>query len=97
MLTREKVPLAFSALSLLNVFSGDFSVALGGAFFWGGIFLIEQFRNYNKIHVKYIKWLGFTCALVAAQLAPDFWKWIAQIIVVALAFRWQVRVRQYKS
>lgn len=96
MLIREKVPLVFTGLSLLNVFFGDFSTALNGAFFWGGVFLIEQFRNYNRIHIKYIKWLGFTCALVAGQLAPDFWKWIAQIIVVALALRWQVRVRQYK-
>ena len=96
MLIREKVPLVFTGLSLLNLFFGDFSIALNGAFFWGGIFLIEQFRNYNRLHMKYIKWLGFSFVLVAAQQVPDYWKWIAQIIVLALALRWQVRVRQYK-
>ena len=97
MLIREKVPLALTGLSLLNAVFGDFSVAINGAFFWGGIFLIEQFRNYNRIHIKYIKWLGFTCALVGGQLMPDFWKWIAQFIVVALAIRWHLKIRQYKS
>jgi len=96
MLTREKVPLAFSALSLLNIISGDFAIALWGAFFWGGIFLVEQIRNYNKIYIKYLKWLGFTSALVAVQEAPGIWKWIAQILVIALAIRWQIRIRQYK-
>jgi hypothetical protein len=95
-LIREKVPLVFTGLSLLGILFGDFSAALNCAFFWGGIFLIEQFRDYNKLHIKYIKWLGFTIALVAAQQVPDFWKWIAQAIVLALALRWQVRVRQYK-
>ena len=96
MLIREKVPLVFTGLSLLGILFGDFSTALNGAFFWGGIFLIEQSRNNNRLHIKYIKWLGFTFALVAVQQAPDFWKWIAQAVVLALALRWQVRVRQYK-
>jgi hypothetical protein len=94
---RVKVPLIFTGLSMLGILFGDFSTALNGAFFWGGIFLIEQFGNYNRIYIKYIKWLGFLCVLVAAQQAPSFWKWIAQIIVLTLALRWQVRVRQYKS
>ena len=97
MLIREKVPLAFTGLSLLGILFGDFTTALGGAFFWGGIFLIEQFRNYNRIHVKYIKWVGFLFLLAAAQTAPDFWKWIAQLLVVTLAIRWQIRIRQYKA
>lgn len=97
MLIREKVPLVFTGLSLVGILFGDFSTALNGAFFWGGVFLIEQFRNYNRIHIKYIKWLGFTCVLVDGQQMPDFWKWIVQIIVVALAIRWHVKVRQYKS
>jgi len=96
-LTREKIPLIFTGLSMLNVFFGDITLAFNGAFFWGGIFLIEQFRNYNKIHLKYIKWLGFLSALVVAQQAPDFWKFFGQVLVVALALRWQARVRQYKS
>ena len=97
MLIREKVPLVFTGLSLVGILFGDFSTALNGAFFWGGVFLIEQFRNYNRIHIKYIKWLGFTCVLIGGQQMPDFWKWIVQIIVVALAIRWHVKVRQYKS
>lgn len=97
MLIREKVPLVFTGLSLVGILFGDFSTALNGAFFWGGVFLIEQFRNYNRIHIKYIKWLGFTCALVGGQQMPDFWNWIVQIIVVALAIRWHVKVRQYNS
>ena len=96
MLVREKVPLVFTGLSLLGILFGDFSTALNGAFFWGGIFLIEQFRNYNKIHIKYIKWVGFMVLLVSAQAAPNYWKWIAQLLVLALAIRWQVRIRQYK-
>jgi hypothetical protein len=94
---RVKVPLIFTGLSLLNIFFGDISIAFTGAFFWGGIFLIEQFENYNRIHIKYIKWLGFLCALILAQQAPDFWKWIAQLAVLGLSVRWQVRIRQYKS
>ena len=97
MKTREKVPLVFAGLSLLGLLFGDVWTALGGAFFWGGIFLIEQFRNYNRIHVKYIKWLGFLCGLSLAQEAPGFWKWVAQLIVIGLGVRWQVRLRQYKS
>jgi hypothetical protein len=96
-LVREKVPLVFTGLSLLGILFGDFSTALNGAFFWGGIFLIEQFRNYNKLHIKYIKWAGFTLTLIVAQEVPDFWKWIVQAMVLALALRWQLRVRQYKA